>query len=102
VTPQAYPVTYAATSSEGSYTSPAQTNVAYPSFAAAYDNSGISDDNQPAAGSFDGGGLNFSAQGSRTGGRRPPSAAHPSPRPCRTSATARITALHVFAMAVSG
>jgi hypothetical protein len=62
VTPQAYPVTYAATSSEGSYTSAAQTNVAYPSLPAAYDDSGISNDNQPATGSFDGGGLNFSAQ----------------------------------------
>ena len=61
-TPQAYPVTYAATSSEGSFSAAAQTVVPYASIAAAYDNTGISNDNQPAAGAFDGGGLNFSAQ----------------------------------------
>ncbi|HEX4831653.1 MAG TPA: glycoside hydrolase family 3 C-terminal domain-containing protein [Trebonia sp.] len=60
--PQAYPVTFGATSSEGTYLSLGQTNVPYPSVAAAYDNTGISDDNAPAAGAFDGGGLNFSAQ----------------------------------------
>jgi beta-glucosidase len=60
--PQAYAVSYAATSSEGSYTSTATTNVPYASVAAAYDNIGISNDNQPSAGSFDGGGLSFSAQ----------------------------------------
>jgi beta-glucosidase-like glycosyl hydrolase len=60
--PQAYPITYAATSSEGSFTDQAQANVPYASVAAAYDNTGISNDNAPAAGAFDGGGLNFSAQ----------------------------------------
>jgi beta-glucosidase len=39
-----------------------QTIVPYASIAAAYDNTGISNDNAPAAGAFDGGGLNFSAQ----------------------------------------
>ena len=34
----------------------------YASVAAAYDNTGISNDNAAAAGAFDGGGLNFSAQ----------------------------------------
>ena len=61
-TPQQYPVTFGATSSEGPFSSSAQTNVPYASVAAAYDNTGISDDNAPAAGAFDGGGLNFSAQ----------------------------------------
>jgi beta-glucosidase len=61
-TPQAYSVSYAATSSEGSFSDQAQVNVPYASVAAAYDNTGISDDNAPAAGAFDGGGLNFSAQ----------------------------------------
>ena len=51
-----------ATSSEGTFSSSAQTNVPYASVAAAYDNTGISNDNAPAAGAFDGGGLNFSAQ----------------------------------------
>jgi beta-glucosidase len=61
-TPQQYPITFAATSSEGTFSSSAQTNVPYASVAAAYDNTGISNDNAPAAGAFDGGGLNFSAQ----------------------------------------
>jgi beta-glucosidase len=61
-TPQAYPISYAATSSEGSFSASAQTIVPYASIAAAYDNTGISNDNAPAAGAFDGGGLNFSAQ----------------------------------------
>jgi len=61
-TPQSYPVSYAAASSEGSFSASAQTIVPYASIAAAYDNTGISNDNAPAAGAFDGGGLNFSAQ----------------------------------------
>jgi hypothetical protein len=61
-TPQAYPISYSATSSAGSFSAPAQTIVPYASIAAAYDNTGISNDNAPAAGAFDGGGLNFSAQ----------------------------------------
>jgi beta-glucosidase-like glycosyl hydrolase len=60
--PQAYTIGYAAASSEGSFTDSAQTNVPYASVDAAYDNTGISNDNAPAAGAFDGGGLNFSAQ----------------------------------------
>jgi hypothetical protein len=60
--PQAYTVSYAGASSEGTYTSSATTNVPYSSVAAAYDNTGISNDNQPSAGSYDGGGLSFSAQ----------------------------------------
>ncbi len=61
-TPAAYPISYAATSSEGTFGDQAQANVPYASVAAAYDNTGISDDNAPAAGAFDGGGLNFSAE----------------------------------------
>jgi hypothetical protein len=61
-TPQDYPITFGATSSEGTYRSSAQTNVPYASVTAAYDNTGISNDDAPAAGAFDGGGLNFSAQ----------------------------------------
>jgi beta-glucosidase len=60
--PQDYAITFSATSSEGTFSSSAQTNVPYASVAAAYDNTGISNDNAAAAGSFDGGGLNFSAQ----------------------------------------
>jgi beta-glucosidase len=36
--------------------------VPYPSFPAAYDSSGVSDDSDPAAGNFDGSGYSFSAQ----------------------------------------
>jgi beta-glucosidase len=61
-TPQEYPITFGATSSEGTFSSSASTNVPYASVAAAYDNTGISNDNAAAAGAFDGGGLNFSAQ----------------------------------------
>jgi beta-glucosidase-like glycosyl hydrolase len=60
--PQQYPVTFGATSREGAFSGSAVTNVPYASVAAAYDNTGISNDNAPAAGAFDGGGLNFSAQ----------------------------------------
>jgi hypothetical protein len=60
--PQAYTIGYAAASSEGSFTDSAQTNVPYASLAAAYDNTGISNDNAASAGAFDGGGLSFSAQ----------------------------------------
>ncbi len=61
-TPNTYPVSFQATTGEGTFTSSGQTNVPYASLAAAYDNTGISNDNQPPAGAFDGGGLNFSAQ----------------------------------------
>ena len=40
-TPQEYPVTFGATSSEGTFSSSASTNVPYASLAAAYDNTGI-------------------------------------------------------------
>jgi beta-glucosidase len=61
-TPEAYPITFSATSSEGTFDSSASTNVPYGSVTAAYDNTGISNDNEPSAGSYDGGGLSFSAQ----------------------------------------
>jgi beta-glucosidase len=67
-TPGPYPVTYAATSNEGSFSDQSQTNVPYASVTAAYNNSGITDDNTAAAGSFDGGGRNFSAQALATAG----------------------------------
>jgi beta-glucosidase-like glycosyl hydrolase len=66
--PQGYPISYAAASSEGSFSASAQTIVPYASIAAAYDNTGISNDDAPAAGAFDGGGLNFSAQALATDG----------------------------------
>jgi beta-glucosidase len=60
--PGTYPVTFTVTSSEGTFSSSAQVKVPYASVTAAYDNTGISNDNAPAAGAFDGHGLNFSAQ----------------------------------------
>jgi hypothetical protein len=60
--PQAYPIGYTATSSEGTFTASAQTNVPYASVAAAYDNTGVSADGVPVLPGFDGGSLSFSAQ----------------------------------------
>jgi beta-glucosidase len=57
-----YPVSFSATSSEGTFTSSGQTTVPYASLGAAFDNTGISNDGATPAGAFDGGGLNFSAQ----------------------------------------
>jgi beta-glucosidase len=45
-----------------SVTTTAEVNVPYPSFASAFNNPGISDDSNPAAGSLDGGGNSYSAQ----------------------------------------
>ncbi|HEY3610119.1 MAG TPA: glycoside hydrolase family 3 C-terminal domain-containing protein [Pseudonocardiaceae bacterium] len=61
-TPGTYPVTFAASSSEGSFGFAGQTTVPFATLPAAYDNSGISNDGSTAPGTFDGGGLNFSAQ----------------------------------------
>jgi hypothetical protein len=60
--PREYQISYAATSSEGSFQTSAQSIVPYASVAAAYDNVGISDDAAPQNASFDGGSLSFSAQ----------------------------------------
>jgi hypothetical protein len=62
VVPGTYPVSFTATSSEGTFTSSGQIRVPYASIAAAYDNTGISNDNAPPAGAFDGSGVNYSAQ----------------------------------------
>jgi len=62
VSPGTYQVSFTASSSEGTFSSSGQVKVPYASVAAAYDNTGISNDNAPAAGAFDGGGLNYSAQ----------------------------------------
>jgi beta-glucosidase-like glycosyl hydrolase len=60
--PQEYSIGYAATSSEGSFGVSAQSIVPYASLAAAYDNTGVSDDAVPTLPGFDGGSLSFSAQ----------------------------------------
>ena len=62
VSPGTYQVSFTASSSEGTFSSSGQVKVPYASVAAAYNNTGISNDNAPAAGAFDGGGLNYSAQ----------------------------------------
>jgi hypothetical protein len=60
--PATYQVGFTATSSAGAFSSSGQVKVPYASVAAAYNNTGISDDNETAAGAFDGSGLNYSAQ----------------------------------------
>jgi beta-glucosidase len=62
VAPGAYSIGFTANSSAGTFSSSGQTKVPYASVTAAYDNTGISNDNMPAAGAFDGSGLNYSAQ----------------------------------------
>jgi beta-glucosidase len=60
----------------GPYTDSGTINVAYPSFNAAFDNTGISNDTAPSAGNFDGGGASYSAQALATAGLTPGSAFH--------------------------
>jgi beta-glucosidase-like glycosyl hydrolase len=62
VAPGTYPVTFTAASSAGTFSSTGQVKVPYASVAAAYDNTGISNDNSPVTGAFDGSGANYSAQ----------------------------------------
>jgi beta-glucosidase len=62
VAPGAYSIGFTANSSAGTFSSSGQVKVPYATVAAAYDNTGISNDNAPAAGAFDGSGLNYSAQ----------------------------------------
>jgi beta-glucosidase len=62
VPPGTYPISFTATSSEGTFTSSGQIRVPYASIAATYNNTGISNDNATAAGAFDGSGANYSAQ----------------------------------------
>ncbi|WP_326950654.1 glycoside hydrolase family 3 C-terminal domain-containing protein [Amycolatopsis sp. NBC_01307] len=69
--PGTYPIGFTATSSAGTFTSSGDVKVPYGSVAAAYNNSGISDDGLPAAGAFDGSGLNYSAQALAAAGFAP-------------------------------
>jgi beta-glucosidase len=62
VTPGTYPIGFAANSSEGTFTSDAQSSVPYDSIAAAYDNAAISHDSSPGSANLDGGGLSYSAE----------------------------------------
>jgi beta-glucosidase-like glycosyl hydrolase len=71
VDPGAYSIGFTATSSAGTFSSSGDVNVPYASVAAAYNNTGISNDNAPAAGAFDGRGLNYSAQALAAGGFAP-------------------------------
>jgi hypothetical protein len=52
-------------------TGSSRVSLPYPSLAAAYNNVGISDDNDPAAGSLDGGALSYSAQALAAAGLTP-------------------------------
>jgi beta-glucosidase len=49
----------------------ASVTVPYPSLSAAYDDAGVSDDSDPAAGNFDGGGYSYSAQALASAGVTP-------------------------------
>ncbi|MFI6096478.1 glycoside hydrolase family 3 C-terminal domain-containing protein [Lentzea sp. NPDC051213] len=60
--PGSYQLGFTATSAFGTFDSGGTVKVPYGSVAAAFNNIGISNDNQPAAGAFDGSGLNYSAQ----------------------------------------
>ncbi|WP_203919451.1 glycoside hydrolase family 3 C-terminal domain-containing protein [Rugosimonospora africana] len=71
VTPGTYAVGFTATSSEGAFDSSGQVQVPYASVAAAYDNTGISNDNAPFTGTFDGGALSYSAQALAAAGFAP-------------------------------
>ncbi|MBM9503225.1 glycoside hydrolase family 3 C-terminal domain-containing protein [Actinacidiphila acididurans] len=72
-----YGLTAQATVSGGApYTDTASVNIPYPSVAAAYDNTGVSDDSNTKAGSFDGGGNSYSAQALNATGIRPGAAFH--------------------------
>lgn len=55
----------------GNATGTASVTVPYPSLSAAYDNVGVSDDSDPAAGNYDGGGYSFSAQALASAGIAP-------------------------------
>ena len=70
--PGSYPVSAQATlSGTGPYTDSGTINVAYPSFNAALDNVGISDDSNPSAGNLDGGADSYSAQTLASAGLTP-------------------------------
>jgi beta-glucosidase-like glycosyl hydrolase len=60
----------------GPYTDSGTINVAYPSFNAAFDNTGISNDTAPSAGNYDGGGASYSAQALAAAGLTPGAAFH--------------------------
>jgi beta-glucosidase-like glycosyl hydrolase len=60
--PGSYSLGFTATSAFGTFTSDGTVKVPYGSVTAAVNNIGTSNDNQPAAGAFDGSGLNYSAQ----------------------------------------
>jgi hypothetical protein len=75
--PGAYALSATATlNGTGPYTGAGSINIAYPSFAAAYGNTGISDDTNPSAGNFDGGGASYSAQALAAAGLSPGGAFH--------------------------
>jgi beta-glucosidase-like glycosyl hydrolase len=71
VAPGTYAIEFTATSSEGAFSSSGQVQVPYASVAAAYDNTGISNDNAPFSGTFDGGALSWSAQALAAAGFAP-------------------------------
>ena len=76
--PGSYPLTARATvHNAGPYNSrTASVAIAYPSLAAAFNNTGISDDANTTAGDIDGGGLSYSAQAAASVGLTPGAAFH--------------------------
>jgi beta-glucosidase len=71
-TPGTYALNATATvNGTGPYTDSRTINVAYPSFVAAFNNVGISDDANPGPGNFDGGGTSYSLQTLATAGLTP-------------------------------
>jgi beta-glucosidase-like glycosyl hydrolase len=64
-------VTFTDDTGKHTVTGSSRVSLPYPSLAAAYDNVGISDDSDPAAGSLDGGALSYSAQALAAAGLTP-------------------------------
>ncbi|SCE31450.1 beta-glucosidase [Streptomyces sp. DvalAA-14] len=75
--PGGFPLSAQATlTGAGPYTDSGTINIAYPSFNAAFDNTGISSDTNPSAGNFDGGGAGYSAQALAAAGLSPGAVFH--------------------------
>ncbi|WP_394619900.1 glycoside hydrolase family 3 C-terminal domain-containing protein [Lentzea sp. JNUCC 0626] len=70
-TPGSYQLGFTATSAFGTFTSDGTVKVPYGSVQSAFNNTGISNDNQPVQGAFDGSGLNYSAQALAASGLAP-------------------------------
>ena len=75
--PGSFPLSAQATlNNVGPYSDTGTVNIAYPSFTGIFNNVGISDDNNPSLGNYDGGGASFSLQSLAAGGLTPGTTFH--------------------------